>query len=264
MKIAEIAKKESHAGYGDYAVFGGFSAYVEDLLGDRDDDDATLIRGVVRHYADSNLVTRKAIISLVLKLIGEMAAKESCDVEEEPSYYVKEIYAPEENDVEEDIEEEPPRKTAKVIPSDLCYLKGVGPKKAEALKKLGLETVSDLCEFFPNRHEDRRFVTEIGSLADGETALISGFVDRVELSRVRNNMQILKARVTDGSGSITVVWFNQPWLKQQLYDGREVTVYGKAEVKSARRTMTASEYELKGSTEGFGILPVYSLTAGIN
>ena len=69
LKIAEIAKKESHAGYGDYAVFGGFSAYVEDLLGDRDDDDATLIRGVVRHYADSNLVTRKAIISLVLKLI---------------------------------------------------------------------------------------------------------------------------------------------------------------------------------------------------
>ena len=61
LKIAEAAEKESHTGYGDYAVFGGFSKFVENLLKDREDDDSLIIRGAVRHYANSNLQSRKAI-----------------------------------------------------------------------------------------------------------------------------------------------------------------------------------------------------------
>ena len=64
VKIAEAAKKESHTGYGDYAVFGGFSGFVDAVLKGQDDEQAQLLRGVVHHYADSNLKTRKAIIDL--------------------------------------------------------------------------------------------------------------------------------------------------------------------------------------------------------
>ena len=264
LKIAEAARKESHTGYGDYAVFGGFSAYVDNLLEGREDDDSCIIRGAVRHYANSNLKSRKAIVDLVLKLTEEYLAAEESDAWDAP-FEVTAVFDGEDA-VEELPEEIPhqPLKPKKAVPEELCYLKGVGPKKAELLQKLGIKTVYDLCEYFPYRHEDRRFVTEIGSLYDGESALISGYVDRVELNRIRNNMQILKARLTDGSGYITVVWFNQPWLKQQLFDGRELTVYGKAEIQNGRRTMNAMEYELKHTTEGFGILPVYGLTAGIN
>ena len=286
VKIAEAAKKESHTGYGDYAVFGGFSAFTEKLLAKDDDEDAQLIKGVVRHYADSNLKTRKAIVDLVLKLLGDLQAAENRASAENGE--IREGETAREHTVSEHSSapagDSPPasgspstKKKAAVVKSpnkaelsggtaekSVCYLKGVGPQKAKLLEKLGIRTVADLCEYFPCRHEDRRFITEIASLRDGEPALVSGFADRAELSRIRGNLQILKARITDGTGCLTVVWFNQPWLKQQLYDGREITVYGKAENRNGRLMMTAAEYELKRSSEGFGILPVYGLTAGLN
>lgn len=286
VKIAEAARKESHTGYGDYAVFGGFSAFTENLLASDDDEDAQLLKGVVRHYADSNLKTRKAIVDLVLKLIADFQAEDSsvserktettASLEEKATISPKIPAVSSERDFSVGASDVPTKVKGtragvkpvvtmmKASEKNVCYVKGVGPQKAKFLEKLGIHTVADLCEYYPCRHEDRRFITEIASLRDQEFALVSGCVDRVELSRVRNNLQILKARLTDGSGYMTVVWFNQPWLKQQLADGREVTVYGKAEIRNGRPVMTASEYELKRSTEGFGILPVYGLTAGLN
>ncbi len=266
VKIAEAAKKESHTGYGDYAVFGGFSGFVEAVLKGQDDEQAQLLRGVVHHYADSNLKTRKAIIDLTLKLIHDFSQEE---ILENASAENGQECAPDAPIDRKDAPKESARETTNVkhdhaSEKKLCYLKGVGPKKAALLQKLGLESVGDLCEYFPYRHEDRRFITEIASLYDGQSALVSGVIDRVELRRIRNNLQILKARLTDGSGALTVNWFNQPWLKQQLCDGREITVYGKVEYKFGGRVMNVAEYELKRTNEGFGILPVYGLTAGIN
>ena len=266
VKIAEAAKKESHTGYGDYAVFGGFSGFVEAVLKEQDDEQAQLLRGVVHHYADSNLKTRKAIIDLTLKLIHDFSQEE---ILENASAENGQECAPDAPIDRKDAPKESARETTNVkhdhaSEKKLCYLKGVGPKKAALLQKLGLESVGDLCEYFPYRHEDRRFITEIASLYDGQSALVSGVIDRVELRRIRNNLQILKGRLTDESGALTVNWFNQPWLKQQLCDGREITVYGKVEYKFGGRVMNVAEYELKRSNEGFGILPVYGLTAGIN
>ena len=283
LKIAEVAKKESHTGYGDYAVFGGFSAFIEEILEGDGSDDADLLRGVARHYADSNLRTRKSIVELILKLLVDMEKAEPqaplageetvldapAEVwplggEDDTEYPAPDEEFPVEGNASPREKSDAPAKKRSEIPKELCYLKGVGPKKAELLKKLGIDSVYDLCEYFPRRHEDRRFVREISSLRDGETALISGYVDGVQLNRVRGRLQILKARLTDGTGFITVVWFNQPWLKNQLYDGRELTVYGKAEINGGRRSLNAMEYELKRCESGFGILPVYGLTAGIN
>lgn len=266
VKIAEAAKKESHTGYGDYAVFGGFSGFVDAVLKGQDDEQAQLLRGVVHHYADSNLKTRKAIIDLTLKLIREFSQEE---ISENASAENGQECTPDAPIDRKDAPKESARETTNVkhdhaSEKKLCYLKGVGPKKAALLQKLGLESVGNLCEYFPYRHEDRRFITEIASLYDGQSALVSGVIDRVELRRIRNNLQILKARLTDDSGALTVNWFNQPWLKQQLCDGREITVYGKVEYKFGGRVMNVAEYELKRTNEGFGILPVYGLTAGIN
>lgn len=290
-KIAEIARKESHTGYGDYAVFGGFSAFIEELLAKDEDEDAQLLKGVVRHYADSNLRTRKAIIDLVLKLIRDFQATEDVLAKEASESVAsperkgilkdapcvaalssvptgKELSVGAEGVSGQDIAKSKSVKVTgnvkKAGVETVCAIKGIGPQKAKLLEKLGIYTVADLCAYYPYRHEDRRFITEIASLVDGESALISGYVDRAELSHIRNNLRIVKARLTDGSGYLTVVWFNQPWLKQQLYDGREVTVYGKVERRNGRVSMTASEYELKRSNEGFGILPVYGLTTGLN
>ena len=246
LKIARAAEKESHTGYGDYAVFGGFSAFVEKTLADDNSDDALLLKGTCRHYGDSNLLTRKNIIAFVLRVVAEIDVEE--EAEEESKKPVKaaetaKISAPEGETsfasvTEETLpikETERKKSAVRAIPEDICYLKGVGPKKAASLKKLGIASVEDLCEYFPYRHEDRRFLRDIASLRDGETALVSGFVDHIVLNRIRGNLQILKARLTDETGTLSAVWFNQPWLKQQLHEGGEVTVYGKAEIRGGRR-----------------------------
>ena len=79
LNIARAAEKESHTGYGDYAVFGGFSAFVEKTLADDDSDDALLLKGTCRHYGDSNLLTRKNIIAFVLRVVAEIAEKEGAE-----------------------------------------------------------------------------------------------------------------------------------------------------------------------------------------
>lgn len=258
LKIAETARKESHAGYGDYAVFGGFSAFVLDLLKDDEEETAVLLKTVVRHYGESNLVSRKAIIGMVEKIIGDIAETEK------PEPDTLSTAKTPESDVLAGSGEKTSAVPAQAADIPLCELSGIGPKTAKLLGKLEIETVNDLCEYFPRRHEDRRFITPIGDLVNGETALISGVVAHAELNRIRSNLQIVKAKITDGTGFLTVVWFNQAWLKQQLSEGRELTVYGKAEVRGGYRGMTATEYELKANPGGMGILPVYGLTAGIN
>lgn len=266
LKITEAAEKESHTGYGDYAVFGGFSAFVEELLKDREDDGACIIRGAVRHYANSNLQSRKAIVELILKIAGEYLTEAEVEVDDAPVEAAVVSESQKENkEVMPELPKAPVSKEKKNAAfGDVCYLKGVGPKKAELLQRLGIHTPYDLCEYFPYRHEDRRIVTPVAELFHGEMALVSGYVDRIEASRLRGNRQILKARLTDSSGSIYIAWFNQPWLKQKLHNGSALTVYGKAELLGDLRSMTAIEYECVLSAKGLGILPVYKLTAGLN
>lgn len=265
LKIKEISQKESHTGYGDYSVFGGFSNFCGELLEGEEDDDARMLLGVTARYSCSNLKTRKAIIGLVQKLLSDMEESESVSVKKEknPKTASAEESRSAENKslpVQNCMDDNP----ALYAADSLKTVKGVGPKKAELLNKLGIFTVADLLEYYPVRHEDRRAIAEIASLADGSKVMISGYVDSVEVNRVRGNLQIVKARVTDGSGFITVIWFNQPWLKQQLESSGEVTAYGRVEVRGGRRALYAAEYELRHRDCGPGILPVYGLTSGIN
>ncbi len=108
-----------------------------------------------------------------------------------------------------------------VSPADLDrpvqYLRGVGPQRARLLERLGIETVGDLLGHFPRRHEDRSHILR---LADASTELLAtyqGVVRSVEeIKPRRGGLKLLKAYVTDGTGGIDLVWFNQPWLRDQL------------------------------------------------
>ena len=262
LKIVEVAQKESHAGYGDYAVFGGFSAFVEELLAKDEDETALLLKGVVKHYGDSNLRSRKAIVELVLKLIAESAAKGDDGIKWEHAPAPVALTA---KSGEETCPPSPPvsREESK-LPAELQYLKGVGPKKVKYFEKLGIRTIPELAEYFPRRHEDRRRIVPVANLVNGETALVRGAVFQSQLNRIRGNLQILKAQLQDDSGTITVIWFNQPWLKNRLTDNVILTVYGKADFNYGKRSFVASEYEFGGSGEGLGILPVYGLTGGLS
>src|SRR5215471_17592541 len=101
-----------------------------------------------------------------------------------------------------------------VLSTPLQYLKGVGPRRAADLERVGLVTVEDLLYRFPIRYEDRSRFQPIASLRPRTVTSIAG---RIVSSGVRSTrrpgFKIFEALVTDASGSIRATWLNQPFLR---------------------------------------------------
>ena len=145
-------------------------------------------------------------------------------------------------------------------------LPGIGARRAQLLRRLGIVTAQDLLSHFPRRYEDRRAVREIAELADGEYACVTAFVAAPpSVTHIRDSMNLLRLNVMDSSGVLNVTFFNQLWRRNELHTGTAYVFYGKAELTGRRRSMTNPVVERADSQEATGrIVPVYPLTAGVS
>jgi ATP-dependent DNA helicase RecG len=135
-------------------------------------------------------------------------------------------------------------------------LAGVGPKKAEGLSELGIETVLDLLMHYPRRYIDRTNEALIRDMVVGEEAMVLATVKRVEARRTRQRRAMVQVDVTDGSGYLRCTFFNQPWREKQLKPGTQAVFYGKLDVFQGRKQMTNPVVDLIGDRTG-RIVPVY-------
>src|SRR5690606_38328855 len=137
-------------------------------------------------------------------------------------------------------------------------LNGVGPRKAEALAAVGVETVLDLLTYYPRRYVDRTNEGRIRDLVVGEEALVIVTVQRVSSRRTRGRppRAMVIADVTDESGRLRVTFFNQAWRERQLRPGTRVALFGKLEVYAGRKQMTNPIVDLIGDKTG-RIVPIY-------
>ena len=101
------------------------------------------------------------------------------------------------------------------LSTKLSDIKGVGPKTAELFANSGLDTVRDLLEYFPRRYEDFSHAEKISDLSPGQV-VVRGKIDSVNTRFVRRNMRITTATISDDSGSISAVWFNQNFREKNL------------------------------------------------
>ena len=120
-------------------------------------------------------------------------------------------------------------KTSPSLDDSIQYIKGVGPKRALLLHKLGLETVEHCLYFIPHRYEDRSKVKKIGELLDGEQITFQGKVSDVHIQNLRRRRKILEVTVQDDTGTIPVKWFkfNEKYMKERYPIGRLLVVSGK-------------------------------------
>ena len=155
--------------------------------------------------------------------------------------------------------------------ADIKEIKGIGPKKAEALKKIGIATVYDLLTHFPRTYDDRSVMTGLSALRAGMETTVTGIVQQFEEKSIRRNLSLLNVRIADGTGYLMLCWFNQKFLKRQLAVGKRIYASGKLSyayggrgqlvMKSPTSFQILDEKGEKDAAVDFlGIHPIYMLT----
>jgi ATP-dependent DNA helicase RecG len=145
-------------------------------------------------------------------------------------------------------------------------LSGVGPKLAERLGALGIETIGDLVEHVPRDFLDWSKATGFGALRLGQEATVECTVERARLRPTRRrNLKLVEASVVDREGGrTTAVWFNQAWLADRLVRGTRLLVHG--ELQSGG-TFKVQRHELAGDGAGLhtvGLVPLYPASEAVS
>ena len=152
--------------------------------------------------------------------------------------------------------------------SAVQYARGVGPARAELLKRLGILTVTDLLYRLPRRVEDRSHLKRIYDLQHGVIETVEATVVQVRQFRPRGRrLVIIKAVLQDGSGILHAVWYNQPYIVRQLPQGARVVLHGRVARQGGEVQMAAPEFEVIEPGEETlhvgRIVPVYASTEGL-
>lgn len=144
---------------------------------------------------------------------------------------------------------------------EITYLKGVGPKRAELYKKLGVDTVEQLIELYPRDYVDFTCPKKIAEVQIGEVCAFRAFVKRKtapfsEYAR----MALYKAELTDGTRNITAVFFNAKYTFAKLEEDHEYLFYGKISGDMVRLQVGSPLFV---EVAQGGLMPKYPLTAGL-
>lgn len=157
-----------------------------------------------------------------------------------------------------------------ILSSDLFkpiqYVKGIGPKLAKILNRLGIEQAIDLLYYFPRDYIDLRKIQKIAFVNSGDRVVLKARVVKTSVSNFK--FKIFNAVITDGTGYATAVWFNQPYLKNIIKEGIYLILQGKIQYSYGKWEMPSPEYEIfqegKETIHSLRIVPIYSLTEGVS
>ena len=157
----------------------------------------------------------------------------------------------------------PPRSLAMPV----MYLKGVGPARAESLRRLGVITAEDLLYHLPHRYEDASTVAPIVTLEPGMDATVIGTVVSKGIIPTRKGLRIFQAVVRDDSGMIEVSWPGQPYLDRVVRKDDVLLLSGPVRFFHGRqlhpREFVNLGQDAEGTPEG-RVLSVYPATEGMS
>ena len=151
-----------------------------------------------------------------------------------------------------------------ILNQNITVLNGIGQKRAESFRTLGVFTLNDLLRYYPRTYEDRTSIKKIAEIKDGDTVCVRArAVSPLKENYVRKNMYVCSVKVSDGTGFLEIVWFNNRYIKNMLDIKKEYVFFGKV-TYSNRMQMHSPLFEESDKNLLTGrIFPIYSQTANL-
>ncbi len=284
-KLQKFFRLESERGYDNKAVVGGLdkilpawereareAQYPEALL--------TAVAEGLQQYPQLEPAGREALLhSLVETLQANRPVTDSQDrPAPRPRMTVLDVPTPERDlpaenrsmgrkaPVQSPNVRPPESESSAGLNAPLTVIPGIGPKHAQTLSELGLNTLEDLLYYFPRRYDDYSQLKPINRVQYGEELTIIATVQSTTNRPFRGGQgQMTEVVVSDGTGFLRVTFFNQPWLANRMTRGTQLVLSGKVEQYLGRLVMTNPDWELleQEHLHTNRIVPVYPLAASV-
>ncbi|NLA95486.1 MAG: DEAD/DEAH box helicase, partial [Clostridiaceae bacterium] len=149
------------------------------------------------------------------------------------------------------------------LENKIAVLPGISEKRQKMFAKLGVETLRDLLWLLPRSYEDWQARVPVSDLQDGTVSAFEAAVENMPSMTRRGKLTYTRARLTDESGSIQAVWFNQPWLADRIRRGNSYLFRGRIEGSGRGHKVLNPDCRPLDTGGPADFLPVYPLTAGL-
>jgi ATP-dependent DNA helicase RecG len=252
----------------DKAVLGGLARYADTWLQESQatfrPDAADWVQEIARRlrtYSDlPDAPARQQAVTALLEILEKGPVAGATQHTEEPP-----APSPPSRALPPEAEPSPPLSQTG-LDSPVTTLRGVGPRQAGRLKRLGVRTIRDLLYFFPRRYDDYSQLKPINRLEYGEEVTIIAKVWDAGTRTTRGGGKLFKAVLSDSTGSVEATWFNQPYLADRIKAGHQIVISGKVVEYLGRLCFSSPEWEMldKELLHTARIVPVYPLTKGIS
>lgn len=148
--------------------------------------------------------------------------------------------------------------------TDVAEIKGVGDEVAKKLGILGVKTVLELINYLPRRYDDYSNIAAISDITPGHVT-IEAVIKEAKGRYVRRGMHITEAVASDASGSVRLVWFNQPYRAGALKQNQKYYISGEFDLRRGRFSILNPSVELVSDfpINTARIIPIYRETKGL-
>lgn len=145
-------------------------------------------------------------------------------------------------------------------------LKGIGDKTGKLFQKVGVFTVEDLLEYYPRAYDAYEEPTVIGELEPDTVMTAAGMLHNAPAVKRYGHIQVITAALKDATGTLTLKWYNMPYLHSTLKPGIRIVFRGRVVKKSGRLTMEQPEIFTQEAYEQVvhSMQPVYGQTKGLS